>query len=389
MRILEWARIAFKSIGANKLRSALTMLGIIIGVGAVIGLMSVGEGATGAVTARLESMGSHVITIRAQRALGGELTVADAVELVERVPTIDSAIPSVSFSTTAKYMTTTHDTSVEGTTEPFVDVRSIKPSAGRFITGLDVDNRSRVAVLGQTVATELFRRSDPLGSTIYLSGQPFTVVGIMESKGTTMGRDSDDIIYIPVTTAQRLTGTTRVALIYARARSAEDAAQATRHITAIYSARFARPDAVRVSSQDELLSAVTETAQTFTLLLGAIAGISLLVGGIGIMNIMLVSVTERTREIGIRKSIGAKRWDIMGQFLVESTLLSITGGAAGVACGLAMSRFIARFGGWDTWFSLRTVGLAFGFAAAVGLFFGVYPAWRAASLGPIEALRHE
>ncbi|MDO9535271.1 MAG: ABC transporter permease [Bacillota bacterium] len=389
MTFWEWVKIALKSIGANKLRSVLTMLGIIIGVGAVIALVAVGQGASQGVSARFESMGAHLILIRPVRSAGGELFIEDAYELEERVPTIEFAVPALTLSTAIKYQTESYDTSVEGVTAGLPEVRNHYPELGRFLIPQEVEMRSRVVVLGQTVVKELFGSQNPLEKTVYIKGQPFVVVGVMEAKGAAMGGDSDDIAYIPVTTAQRLSGTNSMSTIYAKAKSADDAKTALNHITLLFNRKFPRPDAVRITSQDELLSAVGETSQTFTVLLGAIASISLLVGGIGIMNIMLVSVTERTREIGIRKAIGAKKRDVMGQFLIESILLSVVGGILGSILGVTASRFISRFAGWPTVISPGSVILAFSFAVVVGLFFGVYPAQKAAALDPIEALRHE
>jgi len=385
----EWVKIALKSIGANKLRSALTSLGIIIGVGAVIALVSVGEGASQDITARFESMGSHLIMIMPVRFAGGELFLEDAYELEERVFSIESAVPSVSFSATIKYQNESYDTNIEGVSSSFPEVRNHNPETGRFLIPQEIELRSRVVVLGQTVVKELFGSKNPLEETVYIKGQPFVVVGVMEAKGSSMGRDSDDIVYIPVTTAQRLSGTSSVDTIYVKAKSAADAETAVKHITLLFNKKFPREDAVRITSQDELLTAIGETTQTFTILLGAIAGISLLVGGIGIMNIMLVSVTERTREIGIRKAIGAKKRDIMGQFLIESILLSVTGGSIGILLGIAASRIISRVAGWTTAVSPGAVMLAFSFAVAIGLFFGAYPARKAAEMDPIDALRYE
>ncbi|MEW6244074.1 MAG: ABC transporter permease [Bacillota bacterium] len=389
MNLVEWTRIAMRSIGANKLRSFLTTLGIIIGVAAVISLVSVGQGAARSISSTFESMGSHLIIIRPVRSLGGELFVNDARELEERVPSIEYAVPSLTLQATVKYQTKSHNTTVEGVSEGLLAVRNWNLDMGRFLSYYEVEQRSRVAVLGWTVVNEIFGSQQPLGQVISIKGQPFTVIGVMERRGSSFGMDSDDIIYIPVTVAQRLSGSTRLNTIYAKGRSAEDAQLAVSHIAAIYSQKFPRPDAVRITSQDELLSAVGDATRTFTLLLAAIAGISLVVGGIGIMNIMLVSVTERTREIGIRKAIGARRRDILGQFLIESIVLSMTGGVIGMLAGTATSRAIARIAGWSTYVSPEAILLAFVFSVSVGLFFGVYPARKAAAMDPIEALRHE
>jgi len=387
VNFLEVLKMAFAAMRGNKLRSLLTALGIIFGVGAVIAMISIGQGASKDVSDRISSMGSNMIIVSPLR--GTRLSLDDARELLDRVPSVTHAMPYVSFSATVKWSNQTHDTSIQGVTEDYTVIRSAGISSGRLFTRDEVSNRELVAVVGQTVIKELFSGKSPLGEKVMIKGKSFLVVGVLAAKGSSMGRDSDDTILIPVTTAQRITGSTQVNSIYLKAASADKAALAVAHITSILNQKFKRENTVRVTSQDELLETINTTARTFTIMLGAIAGISLLVGGIGIMNIMLVSVTERTREIGIRKALGAKRKNIMWQFLVESVFLSVAGGLLGVLFGIGVSRAVSYLAKWTTVISLSAVFISFLFALAVGLFFGVYPAYKAANLDPIVALRHE
>ena len=388
MSFWEVFRMASTSLRGNKLRSFLTALGIIIGVGAVIAMISIGQGASKDISDRISGMGSNLIIVSPLR--GSSLKPEDAAELLERVPTITHAVPSVTFSTTAKWQSNTYSTSIEGTNPDFPAVRNIKIANGRFFNEEESKSRTKVAIIGQTVVTELFGEgSRPLGEKILIKGQSFTVLGILEKKGSSMGRDSDDTILIPVTVAQRLSGSQQVGSLYLKAKGVEEAKLAVAQITAIYDQKFRRENSMRVTSQDELLETVNTTTRTFTFMLGAIAGISLLVGGIGIMNIMLVSVTERTREIGIRKALGAKRKHIMAQFIIESIFLSISGGLLGIALGIGLSKAVSNLAQWTTVLSPAAILVSFLFALGVGLFFGVYPAYKAAHLDPIVALRHE
>ncbi len=387
--MFEILAVAWAGVVGNKLRSLLTMLGVIIGVSAVIVLVSVGQGASAQISGQIQGLGSNMIMVNANRSLGGKLEVADAEEMVRRVPYLSKAVPLVTSSVTAKWQDKSYDTALMGVTQDFPEVRNFAVQRGGFITAEHVAARTKVAVLGQTVVDRLFDGQNPLGQTIHLAGGVFTVIGVMEPKGASFGQDNDDQIYVPVTAAQRLIGTNRVSTIYAQARSAQDAPLAVAEIKAIWGAKFKNQDALRIMSQDQILQTVSNVTGIMTFFLGSIAGISLLVGGIGIMNIMLVSVTERTREIGIRKAIGAKRRHVLGQFLTEAVILSMAGGLIGVSLGIAGSRLVSKVGGISTSVTLSSVLLSFGFAAAVGMFFGMYPAVKASKLDPIEALRYE
>jgi len=388
MSITESLRMAWLALAGNKLRSLLTMLGVIIGVAAVISLVAVGQGATAQVSRQIESLGSNLImVIPTSRA--AKLTLQDSIDLPKRVPTITQVVPVAGATATVKWQGEGQQIPVEGVTENLPEVRDFHVAMGRFLAPEDVKALRHVAVVGQTVVDNVFNSLNPIGKTLLINGQSFSVIGVMEKKGSNMGQDLDNIIFIPVTTAQRLFGTDRLSRLYVQAQSSDVASLAVAHITAIYDKKFGRERSVLVSSQDQILATVSSMTQTFTMMLASIAGISLLVGGIGIMNIMLVSVTERTREIGIRKAIGAKRRDVLGQFLVESVFLSLTGGAIGILAGIGGSQLLSRVAGFTPLVSLEAVLLAFLFSAAVGVFFGIYPAMKASNLDPIEALRYE
>ena len=391
MNLFESFRLAFNGLRANKMRSFLTMLGVIIGVGAVIALVSVGTGASREVTTQVEALGSNLVIVMPASARGRDLRVEDAATIEERVAGVAHAVPSLRESATVVWTGRSIDTDVVGTTEFLPEVQSHPVGQGRFLSGQDVLYRRFVAVLGATARNNLFGLRDPMGQEIYISGYPFTVIGVMAEKGEggLFTPDPDDRVLIPVTTAQRLLGTNKIGSIYVSVNQGANADLATNHIQRIFEVRFGDADAVQVFSQQQILAAVGSVTGILTMLLGAIAGISLLVGGIGIMNIMLVSVTERTREIGVRKAVGARSRDILAQFLVESVIISLVGGAIGIALGMLGSAAISRLGNVPSVVSLSWVAIAFGFAAAVGVFFGIYPAMQASRLDPIQALRHD
>ncbi|HHY80477.1 ABC transporter permease [Thermoanaerobacter thermohydrosulfuricus] len=391
MRYVEALKIAIRSILSNKMRSFLTMLGIIIGVTAVIALVSIGQGSTRSVTSQIQSMGSNLIMVNVM-GRGGESSLTYDQAIVLKDSNFIAAIsPVISTSVTAMYGNNSVDnTTVNGVNGDYQSIRDIQVAAGRFILPMDDEGRNRVAVLGSNVARELFGFTDPIGKTIKLNGQNFTVVGILSQKGSSIAGSDDDSIFIPLKTMFYFAKNRDIRQIYIEATSPDTVELAKNEINSKLLTIFkGDTNAFRIIDQSQILSTVNSVTATLSLLLGGIAGISLLVGGIGIMNIMLVSVTERTREIGIRKALGAKKKDILLQFIIESLTLSGLGGIVGIIVGYVLSMVLGSAMNINAKPSLSTVLISFSFSVIVGLFFGVYPANKAANLNPIEALRYE
>lgn len=390
MNFLQAVKLSIAAIWSNKLRSFLTMLGVIIGVFAVVALVSLGQGATNTVTEQVQGMGSNLITVQITgRGTKTALTLEEARDLGEKAG-VKTAAPVISAQGTVKYGNETALFSVEGSTPEYQEVRNHHAASGRFLVPTDITYRQKVAVLGTEIVAELFPATDPLGREIRINGTPFTVVGILEQKGSggMMGSDDRKII-IPASTAQRLFQSPGVQMIYIQTESPQSVDRAMAALEATLKNHFRDEDAYMVFDQAQILDLVNQVTGTLTLMLGGIAGISLLVGGIGIMNIMLVSVTERTREIGICKALGAKRKDILFQFLVESAVISSLGGLLGMLFGYGLVRLLSSLIGLPASFSLQVVVAALLFSLFVGVFFGIYPANKAAKLNPIDALRAE
>ena len=405
MLFSESFQMALTSLYANKMRSLLTMLGIIIGVAAVIALVSVGMGVRSNVTSSIASLGSNMLIISpgssnrggVRGAAGSMQTLKydDAKAIKDKIKNIDYVSPSVSSSYQIVYGNNNWNTSVQGVTPEFMSIRSLTIGYGSFITADDMNKRNRVAVIGTTVASNLFAKDNPVGKNIRINNQPYKVVGLLESKGqSSVGQDQDDVIYIPLTTAQeRMLGITYVQSINVQVSSQEKMEQVQAEIENLLRSRHhilaGKDDDFHVRNLTSLMETVSQSTSMLTLLLGAIAGISLIVGGIGIMNIMMVSVTERTREIGIRKALGATFMNIMTQFLIESMVIGIIGGIIGIIVGCGASQIIAKVGNFTTVITITPIIISFIFSVGIGLFFGIYPARKAAKLDPIEALRYE
>jgi putative ABC transport system permease protein len=400
-------RIAFRALVRNKVRAALTMLGVIIGVAAVIAMVSIGQGAQASVDAQIQSIGTNLLFVTAgAQNVGGvrsgtadlgrrTLTVDDVDAIQSEVPTVSMASPVVSTRGQIVNGNLNWNTSVQGVNEKFQQIRLWKIQDGQFISDTDVQTQARVVVLGQTVATNLFQGLDPVGQSVRILNLPFRVIGVLASKGQdAQGRDQDDIVFAPFSTVQKkLLAIDYVQSAYVSAISGSATYTAQQQITALLRQRHKlapnEDDDFFVRNQADIAATADATNQIMTLLLGSVAGVSLFVGGIGIMNIMLVSVTERTREIGIRMAIGARSSAVRTQFLIESVVLSLGGGVIGIVLGIVVSIVIPRLLGWNTLISPTSIIGSVIFSAAVGIFFGYYPARKAASLDPIEALRYE
>ena len=404
-QVLMAIRIAHRALRRNTLRSALTMLGVIIGVAAVIAMLAIGQGAQAAIRAQIASLGSHTLIIQpgsltqsgVRYGWGSRTTLraADIQAILKECPAIANATPFLRGGFQVVYANQNWPTTVQGTGIEYPSIREWALASGEWFTSQEIDAASKVAVLGETVRAMLFGSVDPVGQVMQMNNRPFRIIGVLEAKGqSAWGQDQDDIIFIPYTTMQKkMWGVSHIHGILAAAGSNAELPQAIEQITGLLRQRHLlqpwQENDFSVQPLADMAAAEEESTRVMTLLLGSIASISLLVGGIGIMNIMLVSVTERTREIGIRLAVGAKRRDILWQFLVEALTLSLSGGVVGIVLGLVGSQLVSTTAGWPLLISWDAVALAVAFAGAVGIFFGFYPARKAAQLDPIQALRYE
>jgi putative ABC transport system permease protein len=402
-------KIALKALRTNKMRSGLTMLGIIIGVGAVIAMVAVGSGAQARIKEQIASIGSNVIVVlsgsitsggmRMGTGMAQTLSEDDARAIVNECPAVDSVAPISRGGAQVVYGNTNWATQIVGTTPDYLTIREVEVQEGQSFTTSDIDASVKVAVLGKTVIDNLFGGEDPVGKVIRIKKVPFVVSGTLVPKGQSpTGQDQDDIILIPISTAKKkVLGASQanagaVGTIMVRAREGGTAA-AEEQMTGLLRQRHriqpGQDDDFTVRNMEEVFKAQENSARVMSILLAAIASVSLIVGGIGIMNIMLVSVTERTKEIGLRQAVGAKTKDILSQFLIEAVTLSLAGGVVGIVFGVTVSLLISYFADWSTLINISSILLAFIFSALVGIFFGYYPARKAAHMDPIEALRYE
>ena len=410
MYVLASVRIAVRALRVNKLRSALTMLGIIIGVGAVIAMVAIGSGAANRISEQIASIGSNLVIVLPGSATSGgmrmghgsrlSLTEEDARAIALQVPGVVTAGGNMHGGAQVVFGNQNWSTIIQGTTPDFLEIRDWELAEGKFFTVEDMDGATKVAVLGHTVKENLFGDGDAIGQIVRIKKVPFTVIGVLSRKGqSTWGQDQDDTVVIPLTTAKkRVLGVSQanaraVGVISIKVESADLIHDVQQQVIDLLRQRHRlqpyQDNDFDVRNLADAFAAQEASARTMTLLLGAIASVSLLVGGIGIMNIMLVSVTERTREIGLRMAVGARSRDILGQFLVEAVTLALIGGILGVLLGVGGSSLIALLAGWSTLITPGTIAMAFGSAAFIGIFFGYYPAHKAAFLDPIEALRYE
>jgi putative ABC transport system permease protein len=407
---MQSIRIALRSLRVNKLRSALTMLGIIIGVGAVIAMVAVGAGASARVAEQIQSLGSNLIIVLSgsvtsggiRMGQGSQLTITedDSAAIAREIPAIQVSAPSVRGTAQIVAGNLNWSTVVQGVTADYFEARDWPVVTGRAINPEDVEGATKVALIGQTTALNLFGEADPLGQIIRIRKVPFTVIGTLDRKGqNTWGQDQDDVVVIPISSAKKKvlgksnSNPRAVGSISVKVRAGEDMAEAEQQIRELLRQRHRlqpyQDDDFWLRNLSEVLQTQEESSRVMTSLLAAIASVSLLIGGIGIMNIMLVSVTERTREIGLRMAVGARGRDILGQFLIEAVTLALIGGIIGIAIGLGGAEALTAYFQWRTEVAPEAIALAFSFAAIVGVTFGFYPAMRAARLDPIEALRYE
>ena len=406
MNLTNLIRLALQSLLRNKFRSLLTMLGIIIGVGSVIAMLAIGEGSKRSIKENISSMGSNLIMVfPSHERRGGvnigasdskKLTIDDCETILKECPSVKSVTPVVESSGQLIYGANNWPTSIRGTNEYFFEIRNQGIESGRSFTSEEIRRAAKVCLIGETVKENLFgENSDPIGEKIRFNKIPFEIIGVLESKGqSSFGRDQDDVIMAPYTTVQkRILAITFINQIYLSAISEEASGQAVEEIEETlrntHKLTGAQDNDFEIRTQEELMSMLTSTSDVMTTLLAAIASISLLVGGIGIMNIMYVSVTERTREIGLRSAVGGREIDILWQFLIESIIMSLLGGIIGILLGISTAYSVSYFMNWPVVITINSILLAFFFASIIGVFFGWYPARKAAKLDPINALRHE
>ncbi len=405
MKVSAVPYVALKALRRNKMRTILTMLGIVIGVAAVITMVGLGQGASSEVQEQVNRLGQNVVLVfPGARQLGGvsigggsanTLTIEDAIAIRQEIPEVVAASPEVRSQRVVVYGNQNWFTRIYGQSADYLQIRQWPIESGRMFTEEDVERASLVAIVGQTIVDELFEGADPIGETVRVRGLPLEIIGVLSYKGMSlMGSVQDDIVIVPYTTAfQRISGRSHAMVINVQVYDEESMEMAQAKITDLLRERHRlapyQENDFTVQTQEDVAQAATETSRIMTMLLASIAGISLFVGGVGIMNVMLVSVTERTREIGLRLAVGAKSPDVLLQFLIESVVLCLLGGIGGIILGVVSTELIATYAGWPALFSTEAMIVAVAVSAAVGVFFGFYPAWKASRLDPIVALRTE
>ncbi|MDN3017073.1 ABC transporter permease [Paenibacillus sp. BSR1-1] len=388
MGILQSIKMALRSIQSNKLRSALTMLGMIIGVSSVIVLVSIAQGSAKNVTSQINQLGTNLLTINT---FGTDLTLTeDKINVLSKLNGVKALSPVVSGRVNVKKDRTTSQVTLTGTNADYSKVRDTKVSNGRFINDLDIEYRQKIAVIGSETASTFFGAENPVGHYIQIEGTSFKVVGVLVSKGSSLGQSGDNVVIVPLSTGQRLVKSTSINQVYLQGKSEDQMDFVMNEVEMAMASMYpGKSDSYSVTNQQDIMDTMSSVSSTMTMMLGGIASISLLVGGIGIMNIMLVSVSERTKEIGIRKAIGAKRRDVLLQFLIEAVVLSGVGGLIGILAGVGIGKILSSILSLTVSFTSSVMLLSFLFSLAVGVVFGVFPANKASKLNPIQALRYE
>ncbi|WP_125152669.1 ABC transporter permease [Clostridium rectalis] len=389
MNFLQTLKLSIKNIISNKMRSILTMIGIIIGISSVIVMVAIGNGSSKNIMGQIQSLGTNLIYVSVMN--NNKITTED-LSKINKIQGVKNLAPSLSINATLSFDEISESYNVTGVRGEFSDIRQLNVASGRFISDVDDENRSKVLVIGSDVASDLFQFLNPVGQSVKVNGESYKVIGVLESQGSSMSGNIDEMLIAPLSTTVTLAQTTNITSLYIETESEKMVDLVTNNLEMYFTNKFnsnrSNKKTYTITSQKQLLETMGSVTKTLSVLLGGIASISLIVGGIGVMNVMLVSVTERTKEIGIRKALGGQRGDIMSQFLIEALVLSSMGGLVGVTTGLGIGSIVSKFG-INVAFSMKVTLIAFSFSMVVGIVFGIFPAYKAAKLKPIDALRYE